>query len=144
MAKSASRRAAKAAKAPAGIDNIIPLDGIAEAKESAKQLPQVKGYKMLVTLYQVKEVTDGGIYRPDQLRELEQAATVIGLVVAMGADCYKDEKRFPNGAYCKEGDFVLFRAYQGSRFKQHDIEFRIINDDTVEAVVEDPRGITRA
>jgi co-chaperonin GroES (HSP10) len=67
-----------------------------------------------------------------------------GFVLKLGVDAYKDEKRFPSGPYCKEGDWVIFRAYSGTRVKIHDKEFRLINDDTVEAVVEDPRGIERA
>jgi co-chaperonin GroES (HSP10) len=62
----------------------------------------------------------------------------------MGPDCYKDEKRFPNGAYCEEGDFIIMRGYSGTRMKIHGKEFRLINDDTVEAVVRDPTGIVRA
>jgi co-chaperonin GroES (HSP10) len=62
----------------------------------------------------------------------------------MGDLCYKDENKFPTGAWCQEGDWVLFRAYSGSRIKIHGREFRLINDDTVEAVVDDPRGIYRA
>jgi hypothetical protein len=61
----------------------------------------------------------------------------------MGADCYKDPVRFPNGAWCKEGDFILVRPNAGTRLVIHDREFRIINDDSVEAVVQDPRGIKR-
>jgi co-chaperonin GroES (HSP10) len=62
----------------------------------------------------------------------------------MGPDCYLDKERFPTKPYCKEGDFVLIRAFQGTRFKVHGEEFRIINDDNVEAVVDDPRGYSRA
>ena len=61
----------------------------------------------------------------------------------MGDDCYKDEKRFPNGHYCKKGDWIIMRSYSGTRFKVHGKEFRLINDDSVEAVVEDPRGIVK-
>ena len=64
-------------------------------------------------------------------------------ILAMGEDCYKDEKRFPNGPYCKEGEWIIMRSYSGTRFKVHGKEFRLINDDSVEAVVEDPRGIVK-
>ena len=80
----------------------------------------------------------------DITRRVEETASIIGFVIKMGPDCYKDEKRFPNGAYCKEGDFVIMRAYSGTRMKIHGKEFRIINDDTVEAVVQDPTGIVKA
>jgi co-chaperonin GroES (HSP10) len=62
----------------------------------------------------------------------------------MGPDCYKDDRRFPSGAWCKVGDWVVFRAYSGTRMKMYGQEFRLINDDTVEAVVEDPTGVVRA
>ena len=80
---------------------------------------------------------------PDGLRAAEETASIIGFVMAMGADAYKDHSKFPNGPFCKKGDFVIFRSYSGTRFKIHGKEFRLINDDTVEAVVDDPRGYTR-
>ena len=63
---------------------------------------------------------------------------------ARSANCYKDPQRFPSGPYCKEGDLIIMRSYSGTRFKVHGQEFRFINDDSVEAVVEDPRGIVKA
>ena len=80
---------------------------------------------------------------PDGLRQAEETASIIGFVIKTGPDAYSDKERFPNGAYCKEGYFVIFRSYSGTRFKIHGKEFRLVNDDTVEAVVEDPRGYTR-
>ena len=109
----------------------------------ASKMPQPKGYKLLISTVQVDEKTEGGVYMPDALRDAEGIASIIGFVVSMGADAYKDKEKFPNGAYCKEGDFVIFRSYSGTRFKIHSQEFRLINDDTVEAVVDDPRGYKR-
>ena len=111
--------------------------------EQATQLPEPSGYRILVGLPDIDEKTKGGVLKPDSILETEAMATVVAFVIKMGSDCYKDKERFPNGAYCKEGDFVLIRAFQGTRFKIHGKEFRIINDDTVEAVVDDPRGYTR-
>jgi co-chaperonin GroES (HSP10) len=99
---------------------------------------------MLIALPELEEKTDSGIYLPEQVREKESLATVVGFVLKMGSLAYKDPAKFPDGPWCKEGDWVLFRAYSGTRIKIHGREFRIINDDTVEAVVEDPRGIARA
>ena len=109
----------------------------------ATQLPEPKGYKVLISTVEVNEKTEGGVYMPDQLRQAEETASIIGFVIKTGPDAYSDKDRFPNGAYCKEGDFVIFRSYSGTRFKIHRKEFRLVNDDTVEAVVEDPRGYTR-
>jgi len=109
----------------------------------ATQLPQPKGYKILIGIPEVSETTDGGVFMPDGLRTAEETASIIGFVIKMGDDAYSDEDRFPHGPYCQEGDFVIFRSYSGTRFKIHGKEFRLINDDTVEAVVDDPRGYTR-
>jgi chaperonin GroES len=110
----------------------------------ATKIPDPSGYKLLIKPLEVQEKTESGIYMPDALKSAEQTASVIGFVVKMGPDAYKDESKFPNGPYCKEGDFVIFRSYSGTRFKIEKQEFRLINDDTVEAVVDDPRGYTRA
>ena len=116
-----------------------------EVKEDVKlRIPQPSGYKLLIKPLEVKEKTDSGVYMPDSLKSAEQTASVIGFVVKAGPDAYMDRDKFPNGPYCKEGDFVIFRSYSGTRFKIDKQEFRLINDDTVEAVVEDPRGYTRA
>ena len=114
-----------------------------EEPKVASQMPKPKGYKLLISPVQIDEKTEGGVYMPDALRDAEGIASIIGFVVKMGDDAYKDKEKFPNGAYCKEGDFVSFRSYSGTRFKIHNEEFRLINDDTVEAVVDDPRGYRR-
>ena len=111
---------------------------------TAKKIPEPSGYKLLIKPLEVKEKTDSGIYITDTLKNAEQTASVIGFVVKAGPDAYMDTEKFPNGPYCKEGDFVIFRSYSGTRFKVDKQEFRLINDDTVEAVVDDPRGYTRA
>ena len=110
----------------------------------ASKLPQPQGYKVLIGVPEISEKTEGGVFMPDGLKSAEETASIIGFVMKVGPDAYKDESKFPNGAYCKEGDFVIFRSYSGTRFKIHGKEFRLINDDTVEAVVDDPRGYSRA
>jgi co-chaperonin GroES (HSP10) len=89
------------------------------------------------------EESEVGLIKADETMRNEEVLTTVLFVVALGPDCYKDEKRFPSGPWCKQGDFVLVRPNSGSRLLIHGREFRIINDDTVEAVVEDPRGIKR-
>jgi len=111
--------------------------------EKAKQLPEPSGYHILIGIPESEEKTDGGILKAKQTIEIEETATIVGFVLKLGPDCYQDKKRFPSGPWCKEGDFIIMRAYSGTRISIHGKEFRLINDDTVEAVVEDPRGITR-
>jgi co-chaperonin GroES (HSP10) len=120
-------------------DTEMALDEGVRAK-----LPEPKGYKLLIALPKANEKTDGGVFLPEERRDAESTASIIGFVIALGPDAYGDEKKFPTGPWCKEGDFVMFRSYSGTRFKVSGEEFRLINDDTVEAVVDDPRGYTRA
>jgi co-chaperonin GroES (HSP10) len=113
-------------------------------EERARLLPEPSGYRILCAIPEVEEQTAGGVYKADMTKQFEELTTPVLFVVKVGPDAYKDEKRFPSGAYCKEGDFILTRPHAGSRVKIHGREFRLINDDSVEAVVEDPRGISRA
>jgi len=113
-------------------------------EDTTRKLPEPKGYKLLIAIPKLEEKTQGGVIIPDKLKGLEQTASIIGLVIALGEAAYNDAEKFPDGPYCKEGDFVIFRSYSGTRFKLRGEEFRLINDDTVEAVVDDPREYTRA
>lgn len=115
-----------------------------EEPKAASQLPDPKGYKLLIALPEPDEVTEGGIIKAKQTMEIEEIGSICGFVLKMGPDAYDDKKKFPNGPYCNEGDWVLMRSYSGTRFKIHGKEFRLINDDSVEAVVQDPRGIEKA
>jgi co-chaperonin GroES (HSP10) len=114
------------------------------AEEKAKQLPEPSGYHILVALPEAEETYDSGLIKADETRRFEEVLATVFFVVKLGPDCYKDSEKFPTGPWCKEGDFVLARPNSGTRLKIHGREFRLINDDTVEAVVQDPRGITRA
>ena len=109
----------------------------------ATQLPEPKGYKILIALPAPKEKTDGGIIKSEQSLRDEEVGSIVGYVLSVGPDAYSDPKRFPSGPFCKEGDWVVMRSYSGTRFLAHGREFRLINDDSVEAVVEDPRGIVK-
>jgi len=113
-------------------------------ENKAKQLPDPSGYRILCAVPDIEEKTAGGIYKADTTMQYEELTTPVLFVLKIGPDAYKDEKRFPNGPWCKEGDFILTRPMAGSRVKIHGKEFRLLNDDAVEAVVEDPRGISRA
>jgi len=107
-------------------------------------IPSPTGYRILVAIPDVADTFTGGIAKADATMRDEEVSTVVMRVVELGPDAYRDDKRFPNGPYCKEGDYVIIRAYAGTRFKIFGKEmFRIINDDSVEAVVKDPSGLTR-
>lgn len=115
----------------------------ATAAEKAKQLPRPSGYRILCTVPEVTKEFDSGLIKADVTIQNEETLTTVLFVVELGPDCYKDEKRFPTGPWCQKGDFILVRPHSGSRLVIHGREFRIINDDTVEGVVDDPRGIKR-
>lgn len=116
--------------------------------EKAAQLPQPKGWSILCAVPEADKEYDLGnglkLAKDASTRKIEENSTVVLFVLKQGDLCYKDENKFPTGAWCKEGDFILVRAYSGTRFKIHGREFRMINDDTVIGTVEDPRGYERA
>lgn len=115
-----------------------------EDEQLKAKLPEPSGYRLLIAVPEISEKTEGGVFMPDQLKKAEETASIVGFVVKAGSEAYADANKFPSGPWCKEGDFVIFRSYSGTRFKVMGKEFRLINDDTVEAVVEDPRGYSRA
>jgi co-chaperonin GroES (HSP10) len=127
----------------------VDLSGLLNkpAEDKAKQLPDPKRFHVLCVVPEAMEEfadSEVGIIKSSQAMYHEEILTSVLFVVKLGPDAYKDETRFPSGPSCKEGDFVIVRPNSGTRLKIHGREFRIINDDSVEAVVEDPRGITRA
>ena len=113
------------------------------ADEKAKQLPTPSGYRILCAIPEQDKEFDSGIIKADETIMIEETLTTVLFVVAMGPDCYKDPSRFPTGPYCEVGDFVLIRPNAGTRLVIHGKEFRMINDDSVEGTVDDPRGIRR-
>ena len=114
-------------------------------EEKAKQLPKPSGYRILCAIPEAEKEYEGGLglVKADETMRNEELLTTVLFVVDLGPDCYKDPTRFPTGPWCKKGDFVLIRPHAGTRLLIHDREFRMINDDSVEGTVEDPRGIRR-
>jgi co-chaperonin GroES (HSP10) len=112
-------------------------------QEKAKQLPRPSGYHILCAIPEMEDKYESGIVKADTTKYYEELMTTVLFVVDMGPDCYQDKAKFPTGPWCKKGDFVLVRPNSGSRLVIHGKEFRMINDDTVEGTVDDPRGIAR-
>jgi co-chaperonin GroES (HSP10) len=114
-------------------------------EQKAKVVPDPTGYKLLCMVPPAKETFDGtGIVKADMVKSAEEQTSHTLFVLKVGPDAYKDEKKFPSGPWCKEGDFIIVRAYAGTRIKLFGKEFRLINDDQVDATIEDPRGVSRA
>ena len=120
------------------------VDLEATNEEKATQLPTPTGYRILCALPEVEKEYENGLLKADETMRHENLLATVLFVVAMGPDCYGDKDRFPTGPWCKVGDFVLVRPNAGTRVEIHGTEMRVINDDSVEAVVLDPRGIRRA
>jgi len=109
------------------------------------RLPKPVGYHILIAMPEVEETYgDSGIIKAAQAIHHDEIMSMVGLVLDMGEQAYSDKDRFPTGPWCKEGDYVMFRMNTGTRFKVGGMEYRLMNDDSIEAVVKDPRGITRA
>jgi co-chaperonin GroES (HSP10) len=109
------------------------------------QLPKPVGYRVLVAMPEVEKTFDGtNVLKTDAVMHNEHIMSIIGMVLDMGDQAYNDKERFPNGPWCKTGDYVMFRANTGTRFKVAGVEYRLMNDDSIEAVVADPRGVSRA
>lgn len=107
------------------------------------RIPKPVGYRLLIAMPSVSDTFESGIIKSDKTKNEETILTMVGTVLDLGDQAYQDPQRFPAGPWCKQGDWVVFRANSGTRFKVDGIEFRLLNDDSIEAVVEDPTGITR-
>jgi co-chaperonin GroES (HSP10) len=113
-------------------------------EDKARQLPDPSGYRILCAIPEVEKEYESGILKADATVGYEEKLATVLFVVSLGPDCYADKARFPSGPWCKKGDFVIVRPHAGTRLLIHGREFRLINDDSVESVVQDPRGIKRA
>ena len=113
-------------------------------EEKASQLPKPSGYRILCAIPDIEDTYESGLLKAEATINFEEKLATVLFVVALGPDCYKDPTRFPSGPWCKVGDFIVVRPNSGSRLNIHGKEFRMINDDTVEATVDDPRGIKRS
>lgn len=127
----------------------VDLSGILnkDAEEKAKQLPNPAGFMLLTVVPEAMEEyadSEVGLIKDSKTMHYEEVLTPVLFVIKMGPEAYQDKSRFPSGARCKVGDFVIVRPNTGTRLKIHGREFRMINDDSVEGVVQDPRGIARA
>ena len=140
------RRTAKEAESQKKKDLLNPStfalpNEVDESRPALDRLPKPTGWRILILPYVLPDTTKGGVLISDETRERNQLATTVGYVVSLGPDAYKDEGKFPDGAWCKEGDWVMFGRYAGSRFKIDGAEPRLLNDDEILAVINNPEDI---
>lgn len=141
-------------KSETGAVQLTPLEekrrqAIADEEQAQEeleaQIPRPCGYKLLIALPQVEETFGhSAIVKADQTRRDEYILSTVGCVLDMGEQAYMDKDRFPGGKWCEVGDYVMFRANTGTRFKVGKQEYRLMNDDSIEAIVDDPRAVSRA
>ena len=117
------------------------LVGVKPSKTEEPKLPRPTGWRLLVLPFKMKEKTKGGVILAEDTLERQQVASQVGLVMAMGPQCYKDKERYPDGPWCKEKDWVMFARYAGSRIKIDGGEMRLLNDDEVLATIDSPEDI---
>ena len=117
------------------------LIGVKKSKKEEPKLPKPTGWIMLVLPFKMKEKTKGGVILAEDTLERQQVASQVGLVMAMGPQCYKDKERYPEGPWCKEKDWIMFARYAGSRIKIEGGEMRLLNDDEVLATIDSPEDI---
>ena len=110
-------------------------------KKEIEKVPAPTGWRMVLFPLKLKEKTKSGLYLTDDTIQQSQVASNVAKVLKMGPSCYKDKERYPEGPWCKEGEWVLITTYAGSRIRVEDGELRIVNDDEIIATVEDPRDI---
>ena len=117
------------------------LVGVKKSKKEEPKLPKPTGWRLLVLPFKMKDVTKGGLHLAETTLERQQVASQVGLVMAMGPQCYKDKERYPEGPWCKEKDWIMFARYAGSRIKIDGGEMRLLNDDEVLATIDSPEDI---
>ena len=117
------------------------LIGLKKSKKEETKIPKPTGWRLLVLPFKMKEKTKGGLVLAETTLERQQVASQVGLVMAMGPQCYKDKERYPEGPWCKEKDWVMFARYAGSRIKIDGGEMRLLNDDEVLATIDSPEDI---
>ena len=110
-------------------------------QQEMQKLPQPTGWRILVLPFKAKQKTKGGILLTDKAVEDSQLTTTVAMVLATGPDAYKDENKFPSGSWCKQGDWVVFGRYSGSRLRIEGGEVRILNDDEILGTIENPEDI---
>jgi len=123
------------------MSEVVNINDVSEEDWEA-QLPKPVGYRVLVALPDIENYYKGSsLLKTDTEKHREYIMSIMGIVIDMGDGAYSDKERFPEGPWCKPGDYVMFRMNTGTRFKVNGKEFRLMNDDSIEAVIPDPSGI---
>ncbi len=141
MTKAAEAEATEAPSTPWVDPSDRVLDPSLIEKSLIDRMPDPTGWRILVLPYKGKGKTAGGIWLPDQALAQNEVSTQVGYVLKVGPLAYADQAKFPEGAWCKEGDWVVFARYAGSRFKIEGGEVRVLNDDEILATILDPEDI---
>jgi|APSaa5957512622_1039677.scaffolds.fasta_scaffold113611_2 chaperonin GroES len=94
-----------------------------------KLMPE--GVRILLDPQKVESKTEGGIYLPEQVKEDEQYATVVGTVIAIGPNA---DVMFEDGPL-DVGDRITWAKFGGVIVDHDGEKCRVINDEDVIAKV---------
>ena len=122
-------------------EDVFTPERLQEDSSLQEKLPVPTGYRILILPFVPGKVTRGGIHLAKQTVDKERLATVVGYVVKLGPDAYKDDRKFPEGPWCQEGDWVIFGRYAGARIQIEGGDLRLLNDDEILAVIDNPEDI---
>ena len=122
-------------------NDLIGVKKTKKVTNESTKLPQPTGWRLLVLPFKMNDKTKGGIFLGESTLEKQQVASQCGNVLAVGPDAYGDKERFPDGPWCKVGDWIMFARYAGSRIKIEGGEVRLLNDDEVLATIKNPEDI---
>ena len=122
-------------------EDVFTPERLQEDSSLQEKLPVPTGYRILMLPFVPGKVTRGGIHLAKQTVDKERLATVVGYVVKLGTDAYKDDRKFPEGPWCQEGDWVIFGRYAGARIQIEGGDLRLLNDDEILAVIDNPEDI---
>ena len=117
------------------------LDPTRIPESAMERLPKPTGWRILVLPYKGSAKTKGGVFLADEYVERQSLATVVAYVLAVGPTAYQDKDKFPDGPWCKKGDWIMLGRYAGARFRIEGGEVRILNDDEIIATIADPSDV---
>ena len=105
-------------------------------------LPRPDSYHFILKIFTKEKKTSGGVILTDDVRENQNRICMVGLILAMGPDCYNSE-RFKNWNKRSVGDWVLFVPGEGTLFQCKGVPLRFVADDRIFCKTDHPELITR-
>lgn len=137
-------------------NHVVLPDQVTESEDLFPNVnPNIRphGSRVLVQIRRARTISKGGIIFSNQTKDTEQDNTCVGKVIAVGPLAYKNRntmEEWPEGAWCKPGDFAFVPKYGGLRWERpckatdaygDKVQFAIFDDLNIVGDVEDPFDI---